>query len=220
MGLERRSSSDAAVSFGERCVLRGRPRWLHCYPRRSRKPRTGYVRRLPRARKGKCRAAVTRGRVLPTVAGLRSQQTPGFRAAAELIVRSASAHTRPRLRLGLSAVRRLARRPAAGRCEHRSVSRVSAPRPTARPQPPRWPAPIPAPVQTVRTLMHPLILEHQITPKTSRYTRCSMSMLPNVSINGRIRSSGQLGRWWYSISPCRNSECVRRFTVFAFNQRS
>ena len=69
-------------------------------------------------------------------------------------------------------------------------------------------------------LMHPLIVEHQITPKTSRYTRCSMSMLPNVSINGRIRSSGQLGRWWYSISPCRNSECVRRFTVFAFNQRS
>ena len=72
----------------------------------------------------------------------------------------------------------------------------------------------------IHTLMHPLILQHQITPKTSRYTRCSMSMLPNVSINGRIRSSGQLGRWWYSISPCRNSECVRRFTVFAFNQRS
>ena len=73
----------------------------------------------------------------------------------------------------------------------------------------------------VLTLMHPLILQkHQITPKTSRYTRCSMSMLPNVSINGRIRSSGQLGRWWYSISPCRNNECVRRFTVFAFNQRS
>ena len=72
----------------------------------------------------------------------------------------------------------------------------------------------------VVALMHPLILQHQITPKTSRYTRCSMSMLPNVSINERIRSSGQLGRWWYSISPCRNSECVRRFTVFAFNQRS
>ena len=36
---------------------------------------------------------------------------------------------------------------------------------------------------------------HQITPKTSRYTRCSSSMLPNVSINGRIRSSGQFGRW-------------------------
>ena len=32
-----------------------------------------------------------------------------------------------------------------------------------------------------------------------------MSMFPNVSINGRIRSSGQLGRWWYSISPCRNN---------------
>ena len=66
----------------------------------------------------------------------------------------------------------------------------------------------------------PSFCKHQITPKTSRYTRCSMSMFPNVSINGRIRSSGQLGRWWYSISPCRNNECVRRFTVFAFNQRS
>ena len=66
----------------------------------------------------------------------------------------------------------------------------------------------------------PHFASHQITPKTSRYTRCSMSMFPNVSINGRIRSSGQLGRWWYSISPCRNNECVRRFTVFAFNQRS
>ena len=66
----------------------------------------------------------------------------------------------------------------------------------------------------------PYFCRHQITPKTSRYTRCSMSMLPNVSINRRIRSSGQLGRWWYSISPCRNNECVRRFTVFAFNQRS
>ena len=48
----------------------------------------------------------------------------------------------------------------------------------------------------------------------------ALSMLPNVSINGRIRSSGQFGRWWYSISPCRNNECVRRLTVFAFNQRS
>ena len=66
----------------------------------------------------------------------------------------------------------------------------------------------------------PHFASHQITPKTSRYTRCSMSMLPNVAINGRTRSSGQLGRWWYSISPCRNNECVRRFTVFAFNQRS
>ena len=66
----------------------------------------------------------------------------------------------------------------------------------------------------------PSFCKHQITPKTSRYTRCSMSMFPNASINGRIRSSGQLGRWWYSISPWRNNECVRRFTVFAFNQRS
>ena len=48
----------------------------------------------------------------------------------------------------------------------------------------------------------PSFCQHQITPKTSRYTRCSMSMFPNVSINGRIRSSGQLGRWWYSIHYC------------------
>ena len=74
--------------------------------------------------------------------------------------------------------------------------------------------------QRVATSCIPSFCQHQITPKTSRYTRCSMSMFPNVSINGRIRSSGQLGRWWYSISPCRNNECVRRFTVFAFNQRS
>ncbi len=47
-----------------------------------------------------------------------------------------------------------------------------------------------------------------MTPKTSRYTRCSISMLPNVSISGRIRSSGQLGRWWYSINPCRNNDLV------------
>ena len=66
----------------------------------------------------------------------------------------------------------------------------------------------------------PSFCRRQITLKISRYTRCSSSMLPNVSINGRIRSSGQLGRWWYSINPCRNNECVRRFTVFAFNQRS
>ena len=72
----------------------------------------------------------------------------------------------------------------------------------------------------VRAHASPYFCRYQITPKTSRYTRCSMSMLPNVSINRRIRSSGQLGRWWYSISPCRNNECVRRFTVFAFNQRS
>ena len=35
----------------------------------------------------------------------------------------------------------------------------------------------------------------QITPKTSRYTRCSSSIFPNISINGRTRSSDQLGRW-------------------------
>ena len=75
-------------------------------------------------------------------------------------------------------------------------------------------------VKTREPHASPCFCRHQITPKTSRYTRCSMSMLPNVSINRRTRSSGQLGRWWYSISPCRNNECVRRFTVFAFNQRS
>ena len=37
--------------------------------------------------------------------------------------------------------------------------------------------------------------QRQITPKTSRYTRCSSSIFPNVSINGRTRSSDQLGRW-------------------------
>ena len=82
---------------------------------------------------------------------------------------------------------------------------------------------IPSPVAVMAVLPSsciPSFCSHQITPKTSRYTRCSTSMLPNVSINGRSRSSGQLGRWWYSISPCRNNECVRRFTVFAFNQRS
>ena len=61
----------------------------------------------------------------------------------------------------------------------------------------------------LRAHASPYFCRYQITPKTSRYTRCSMSMLPNVSINRRIRSSGQLGRWWYSISPCRNNECVR-----------
>ena len=44
-------------------------------------------------------------------------------------------------------------------------------------------------------LMHPLICGHQITPKISLNTRRSVSMLPNFSISGRIRSSGQLGRW-------------------------
>ncbi len=44
-------------------------------------------------------------------------------------------------------------------------------------------------------LMHPLICGHQITPKISLNTRRSVSMIPSFSINGRIRSSGQLGRW-------------------------
>ena len=44
-------------------------------------------------------------------------------------------------------------------------------------------------------LMHPLICRYQITPKISLNTRCSASMLPNFSIKGRLRSSGQLGRW-------------------------
>ena len=38
----------------------------------------------------------------------------------------------------------------------------------------------------------PSLCSYQITPKTSLNTRCSASMLPNFSINGRIRSSGQL----------------------------
>ena len=41
----------------------------------------------------------------------------------------------------------------------------------------------------------PSFCRRQITPKISRYTRCSSSILPNVSIKGRIRSSGQLGKW-------------------------
>ena len=45
------------------------------------------------------------------------------------------------------------------------------------------------------SLMHPLICRYQITPKISLNTRCSASMLPNFSIKGRLRSSGQLGRW-------------------------
>ena len=47
----------------------------------------------------------------------------------------------------------------------------------------------------MRRLMHPLICRYQITPKISLNTRCSASMLPNFSIKGRLRSSGQLGRW-------------------------
>ena len=35
--------------------------------------------------------------------------------------------------------------------------------------------------------------ERQMTPKISRYTRCSMSICANFSINGRSRCSGQFG---------------------------
>ena len=63
-------------------------------------------------------------------------------------------------------------------------------------------------------------LRHQMTPKISRYTRCSISICENFSTNGRSRCSGQFGMCSYSINPWRNSECVRRFTVFAFNHRS
>ena len=58
-----------------------------------------------------------------------------------------------------------------------------------------------SPTKCIRILMHPLILQNQITPKTSRYTRCSMSTLPNVSINGRIRSSGPIGEMVVQHQP-------------------
>ena len=63
--------------------------------------------------------------------------------------------------------------------------------------------------------MHPHFAWHQITPKTSRNARCSISMLPNVSINGRIRSSGQLGRWWYSARQPVLIEHTRLMPYFA-----
>ena len=61
---------------------------------------------------------------------------------------------------------------------------------------------------------------YQMTPKISLNVCCSISISKNLSINGRTRSSGQLGIWSYNINPCRNNECVRYFTVFAFNHRS
>ena len=72
---------------------------------------------------------------------------------------------------------------------------------------------------TVLDLMHPLILlasDHaediSIHPLPRACCRTSPSTDKPIL--------GPMGRWWYSISPCRNNECVRRFTVFAFNQRS
>ena len=42
-------------------------------------------------------------------------------------------------------------------------------------------------------LIHPLIFQPHITANTSRYTRCSVSICANLSINGRNLWSGQFG---------------------------
>ena len=42
---------------------------------------------------------------------------------------------------------------------------------------------------------------YQMTPKISLNTRCSINISENLSINGRTRSSGQLGIWSYNINP-------------------
>ena len=42
---------------------------------------------------------------------------------------------------------------------------------------------------------------YQMTPKISRYTRCSMSIRESLSTNGRNRCSGQFGMCSYSINP-------------------
>lgn len=52
------------------------------------------------------------------------------------------------------------------------------------------------------------------------YSLCSFSSAANSSSNGRNRCVGQLGICSYSMSPCRNSEWVRCFTVLTFNHRS
>ncbi len=41
----------------------------------------------------------------------------------------------------------------------------------------------------------PSLFCRQMTPKSSRYTRCSTSMWANSSTSGRSRCAGQLGRW-------------------------
>ena len=41
----------------------------------------------------------------------------------------------------------------------------------------------------------------QMTPKIPLNTRCSISISKNLSINGRTRSSDQLGIWSYNINP-------------------
>ena len=45
----------------------------------------------------------------------------------------------------------------------------------------------------IPTLIHPLIFQPHITANTSRYTRCSVSICANFSINGRNLWSGQFG---------------------------
>ena len=43
--------------------------------------------------------------------------------------------------------------------------------------------------------------KYQMTPNIPRYTRCSISIRPNASINARTRYSGQFGTCSYSINP-------------------
>ena len=52
----------------------------------------------------------------------------------------------------------------------------------------------------VRTLFIPSFY-YQMTPKIPLDTRCSISISKNLSINGRTRSSDQLGIWSYNINP-------------------
>ena len=42
---------------------------------------------------------------------------------------------------------------------------------------------------------------YQMTPKVPLNTRYSISISKNLSINGRTRSSDQLGIWSYNINP-------------------
>ena len=51
-----------------------------------------------------------------------------------------------------------------------------------------------------RTLFIPSFY-YQMTPKIPLNTRCSISISKNLSINGRTRSSDQLGIWSYNINP-------------------
>ena len=42
---------------------------------------------------------------------------------------------------------------------------------------------------------------YQMTPKIPLNTRYSISISKNLSINGRTRSSDQLGIWSYNLNP-------------------